>query len=320
MATMLKLPKIGPFAVLTVVVVVISLLLIIPERGKKEVLEQPKVKEQPSGKSLEGKQDSELREGKIVGESGGERIAQIPDVRQTGRTKPTDKDREHADLIQSELESALNGDINHAWTVLQYTQYCSSAAGSQDPIRQVIMHFKDFHDSHPDVPLPQIKNAFMPIQEQQMSFDDWADRVMRQYEECRSTRYLFDKDLRARIKSQAKSGDVVARFMYALWPPPKLGEPEVVRAWEEYTELAYDFTSQNISEREPLGLLARGISYYSRELFSPQNTVLGEAYLLAAEICGIPNSILDELAMPLAQLSANRAQATASAIAEEFCN
>ena len=80
-----------------------------------------------------------------------------------------------------------------------------------------------------------------------------------------------------------------------MWPPDqeKTARNQLI-VWLEYTSKAMDFTWKNISEREPLGLLAFGQSLEAPTAycFTVRNPVYGQAFILAAEKCGLNNQMV----------------------------
>ena len=108
---------------------------------------------------------------------------------------------------------------------------------------------------------------------------------------------MFNQGLRDRLARMAESGSVSARFLYAMWPPnqEKTAGDQLI-AWLEYTSNAMDFTWQNISEHEPLGLLAFGQSLEAgrTNYFTIKNHNYGQAFVLAAEKCGLYNQMVTE--------------------------
>ncbi|KAA9130986.1 hypothetical protein F3N42_11595 [Marinihelvus fidelis] len=104
------------------------------------------------------------------------------------------------------------------------------------------------------------------------------------------------------IKRLAQSGDVVARYIYALWPPELANEDSPLLAQTEWELLARDFIFQNIESGEPLGLVALGGSYNSGT-FTPQNNALGLGLLMAAANCGLVHPPTEKLLKRLAESS-----------------
>lgn len=153
------------------------------------------------------------------------------------------------------------------------------------------------------------------------SFENWSTAQWRRFQDCQASKGLFGNDLRSRLKLLAQNGNAVARFMYAMWPPsPVVHDPEDLFEILEYVDLAREFSMRNLNEMEPLGLLALGLSYRSLGLFTPGNPVAGDAFLIAAEKCGLPKTIGDEMTKYVRRNSFDRAWEASEALVREFCN
>lgn len=109
-------------------------------------------------------------------------------------------------------------------------------------------------------------------------------------------------DAREDIKRLAQAGDVMARYIYSLWPPDLATESSPLLTQTEWELLAKDFTFGNIESGEPLGLRALGLSYYSGT-FTPQNSALGMGLLMAATSCGLAHPPTEQFLQRLAETS-----------------
>jgi len=108
--------------------------------------------------------------------------------------------------------------------------------------------------------------------------------------------------------------------MYAMLPPRNIERnPDRVLIWLEYVDLAYEFTTQNMDENEPLGLLAMGLSLRGLGVFTPREPLVGSAFLIAAERCGAPQVLLDLIGIRYTDGAFRTSWADSEAIVREFC-
>jgi hypothetical protein len=205
--------------------------------------------------------------------------------------------------------------MEDAARILEYARSCIGTAPDEDSLRLIL------NMSAEDLRLPlRISTGILGGTQEFNSFEEWSAEKWRRYNNCHETKDLFGDDFFTRLRRQAESGDVLARFLYAMLEPqgPR-GHSDGVLVWLEYMNLAYDFTAQNIDERESLGLLALGLSLRDLGLFTPIEPVVGDAFLIAAERCGAPQVLLGGIALPMTSGMFERAWADSEVIVREFC-
>jgi hypothetical protein len=93
-------------------------------------------------------------------------------------------------------------------------------------------------------------------------------------------------ELGRKLEDQARAGNQMARFLYAMWAPNDelsllLGSELLI----EFETNALAFTLSNLDEGSALGLLALGLSYSTGDYFTPQHLSLGSALLIASNLC-----------------------------------
>jgi hypothetical protein len=104
------------------------------------------------------------------------------------------------------------------------------------------------------------------------------------FEECNKMRTVFTGGLRKQLDEMAKNGDVMARYLYAVWPPALTFTVDSLESDLEWAQKAYAYSAENLVQGEPAGLLAFGQSY-SHGLFTRENGPLGEAVIRAGLRC-----------------------------------
>ena len=242
------------------------------------------------------------------------RIDQAPEADKDNGKSSAASDQEHAEIISRTLDSALGGNIEDAVSVLKYLEYCNGAERNEQSLNSRIQ----LRGANPYGDLKIYQRVF----NETVVFDryeEWVAAKQRQYQECRITRHLFGSDLRSRLESQALNGDVLARFMYAMWSPPyPKHDPYKLIEGMGYTSLAYQFTIQNINEKEPLGLLAIGLSFRSGK-FTPRRVKFGRILMLAAQKCSVHESFADIITFHLTSLEFDTISTRSEAIARELC-
>lgn len=222
---------------------------------------------------------------------------------------------DHTQAISNMIESAFAGSIEDAAKIIEYARSCIGTAPDEDSLRVSLNMRAEDHQ----LPL-RLSTGILGGTQAFNSFGEWSAEKWRRFNNCNETKNLFGDDFFARLREQAESGDVLARFLYAMLEPqgPR-GHTDGILVWLEYLTLAYDFTAQNMSEREPLGLLAFGLSLRDLGLFTPIEPVVGDAFLIAAERCGAPQVLLDGIALPMTSGIFERAWADSEVIVREFC-
>ena len=95
------------------------------------------------------------------------------------------------------------------------------------------------------------------------------------------------------IENKATTGNTMMRFMYSMWGPEDRASVLSAGTVLEYESRSREFTDLNMMDDPKLALLALGISYSAGNYFTPFRLQLGRAYLWAAGICGIDQSVVD---------------------------
>lgn len=193
------------------------------------------------------------------------------------------------------LEAALMGDINEAIAISNLVLQCRAGYENETVVQNNLD--KMSQTAKQGRPLPGL---FMPSTGGTREFKTIAEYesfTWSQYAKCQTARSLFDKNLRKRLRDMAEAGNVHARYMYAMWVPTQSGlSNDDMLDWMTYQSHAMDYTWQNISEGEPLGLLAygRSLEQSGHVYFTPRHTRYGPAFIMAAYKCGLENQTVDQ--------------------------
>ena len=110
------------------------------------------------------------------------------------------------------------------------------------------------------------------------NLQDWFDA-------CQRVRNTLTQDFREQLESQALAGNVMARYLYAVWPPGELDLGEAFVQQYRWEGLAREFSEANLESGEVAGLMAFGDSYRGG-WFTSKNDDLAMAFTLAAFQCG----------------------------------
>ena len=205
----------------------------------------------------------------------------------------TDIDWENQLVAQTVLESALADNVDDTIAVSELIRQCGRRFDNERQIKRELDRVAlSIAEGNP------VQSTFLSGTGEPFKFgklSDYEEFMWTRFAQCNSTRSMFDRGLRDRLDRLAESGNVSARYLYAMWPPnqEKTARNQLI-AWLEYTSKAMDFTWKNISEREPLGLLAFGQSLEAPTAlyFTVRNPVYGQAFILAAEKCGLNNQMV----------------------------
>jgi hypothetical protein len=212
-----------------------------------------------------------------------------PEVAKPGRPF----DLEFQDAVKKMVESALAGDVDDAVSLGHLLGRCSGKPRSEAEISMSLQNSKHIFsgDGRSWIMGNGDRRSFM-------SFEEYERYHWDIYDGCRVLRTVTEDDLRERIAQMAESGDVFARYLFAMWRPQSLGtevDTKNMLDWLAYQDQALEYTLQNLDGGEPLGLLALGQSYRSSQLglFTPRQMRFDEAYYLAARKCGLQSAWLE---------------------------
>lgn len=123
---------------------------------------------------------------------------------------------------------------------------------------------------------------------------------------CLELGRMFEADYRARVEALARNGDVVSRFLYALWPPPLERGMKHFLEFQEWAARARQFSMANLEAGEAAGMLAFANMMHTSDSFLPPRIVFGRdrlSFLLAAADCGLKDDRTQSLIELLVDLS-----------------
>lgn len=184
------------------------------------------------------------------------------------------------------MAAALDGDLESGYRVAQARQRCRGAAKNiqeldrkiEERMRMVQYHLdngRPIHTGEFDRP----GNLFLTEAENRTHQARW-------YETCRLQRELFNEELRKKLDAMARQGHVIARYLYAVWPPDQLDSPDQFMLEQEWGIKAQEYSFLNFQQGEVAGLLAFAEAYMTSGLFTRHNNLLGLALYKAAYDCG----------------------------------
>ena len=184
------------------------------------------------------------------------------------------------------MAAALEGDLESGYRATRARQRCRGAAKDKQELDKRIeekmrtaQYYLDnawpIHTYETDSPA----SLFPTKAENRAHQDRW-------YETCRQQRELFNEELRKKLDVMARQGHVVARYLYAVWPPDQLDSPDQFMLEQEWEIKAQEYSFLNYEQGEVAGLLAFAESYLTTGLFTRYNRFLGLALFRAAYDCG----------------------------------
>ncbi len=193
------------------------------------------------------------------------------------------------------LEAALMGDVNEAIAISDLVLQCRAGYENESIVQNNLD--KMTRTAKQGRPLPGLFMASTGATREFKTIAEYESYTWSQYTKCQTAKSLFDKNLRKRLQDMAEAGNVHARYMYAMWVPTQSGMTnDDMLDWMTYQSHAMDYTWQNISEGEPLGLLAygRSLEQSGHVYFTPRHTRYGPAFIMAAYKCGLKNQTIDQ--------------------------
>lgn len=192
-------------------------------------------------------------------------------------------------FVRGRIDEALAGDIYAAFEAREARSRCSTVSSDPQRLEQRIEWLTQrarFTLDNGGV----IENepGDSPGQMFPTAAENRAHQV-RWFQACHELRLLYEQEYRDRIEALAREGHVVARYLYALWPPPDGLRMDDFLDWQEWQSLAHRFSMENLEAGESAGMLAFAQAYSSVESFLPRravNSLRAIAFYLAALECG----------------------------------
>lgn len=184
------------------------------------------------------------------------------------------------------LEAAISGDLNAGLRVSRarkrcvYRPYSPGAIERRVAMRtEAVQHIQESGEPYPEHRSFHFKNDYPTETEIREDEEGWRDA-------CRLQAELFNDELRKRLDHLAQQGHVVARYLYASWPPKYLRSADGFSLQQEWEAKAREYSLLNLDEGEIAGLLVFGQSYAGSSLFTRQDRSLSHALYIAAIDCG----------------------------------
>lgn len=236
--------------------------------------------------------DSGLQTEDTAPESFARRIRRGSNTRPKGGENPpsTDLRSMTADnveqLLQANLDQALDGELASAYFVMRARMACERFANTPEELEQRMERINKRVER--DVERGR-EVSTRRGNDMSLSFtgDSDANRAQmeRWYDSCQQVRSMLSPDLRQQLESQALSGDVMARYLYASWPLEALNAGGAFDQQYHWEGLAREFSQANLDSGEVAGLMAFAQSYMNG-WFTKRDNDLALAFSIAALNCG----------------------------------
>lgn len=195
--------------------------------------------------------------------------------------------------FEAQLEDAIAGDNSQAMELSRFINECSAHFGSAATVERSI-------DS--------ASRRFAEGSALPRRYSGWPGRSLdnieafeqfqwQTFQRCESTRDLFGEDFWERLRREADGGNPAARYLYSTLQRLPSERGLQFDGWDEaleHNERVYNYTVRNMSDREPLGILAMAQTLPSNNR-SPYSRFNTAAVLTTAAIkCGLQSAYLDQ--------------------------
>ena len=191
-----------------------------------------------------------------------------------------------ADFTNYNLEAALAGDLGAGYRVGRARERCIDVKLDSGEIeirvQRAMRKYEQTRESgYPsyDSETDMVGNSYPTEAENRVNQIRWHEACVRQSE-------IFSEQLRQKLDRLAQQGHVVARYMYATWPPDYIGRTDAFLIQYEWAAKAREFSFLNLDQGEVAGLLAFGQSFSRFGSFTTFDRYLGYAFYKAAIDCG----------------------------------
>ena len=236
--------------------------------------------------------DSGLQTGEASTESFARRLKRVPNARPAREENKAgaelrDMTADNIEqLLQANLEQALDGELVSAYFVVRARMACERFSSTREELEQRIERINKRVER--DVERGR-EVSTRRGNELSLSFSGDTDanrsQMERWYDSCQQVRNMMSTDLRQQLESRALSGDVMARYLYASWPLEALNAGEAFDQQYRWEGLARDFSQANLDVGEVAGLMAFAQSYMNG-WFTKRDNDLALAFSVAALNCG----------------------------------
>ena len=215
------------------------------------------------------------------------RLIHVPDTRPSADdAAPSTNERDITasnleSLLTANLERALEGEMASAYFAVRAWQACERFSRSPAELEKRIERTNKQveRDVKRGRELPARADKRVPFRItanpdiNRSNLQDWFDA-------CQRVRNTFTQDFREQLESQALAGNVMARYLYAVWPPGELDLGEAFVQQYHWEGLAREFSEANLESGEVAGLMAFGDSYRGG-WFTSKNDDLAMAFTLS---------------------------------------
>ena len=202
------------------------------------------------------------------------------------------------DFVRKKLDAALQGDLEAALMVHEARSKCWTVPGSEKALEQRVANMnrraKNVLKKEGAIESP---TGSSPNQLFETEAENRAHQL-RWFLACQQMRQVYENDYRAKILDRAQEGDVVARYLYAIWPPPDGLPLHDFLNWQQWQSLAQQFSMKNLEEGEVAGVLAYAQANSSIDSFLPTRNINNRrslAFYIAARDCGFQSTRIGSL-------------------------
>ncbi|HET6566145.1 MAG TPA: hypothetical protein VFG52_12090 [Xanthomonadales bacterium] len=188
--------------------------------------------------------------------------------------------------VEADLAAALAGDDNLAAEMGAFLNQCQFAFRDRRRVEQAIERTgRSFAEGKPLTQFRPSGPARKYETLEEFEADQW-DTFYR----CEASRTLINDSFWQKLEQQADAGNPAARYLFATLIRQSHSGNLAFDRWDEelaLREQAREYTSRNLAEREPLGLLALAFSEGVNMNFGAGRTAMTGVLVLAAVKCGL---------------------------------
>ena len=187
------------------------------------------------------------------------------------------------------LDAAIAGDLDAGYRVSQARRKCDYAPRTMKQVEVMVQRMQQKFEHAFD---RGITNTYM-FDSPENEFPTVAENrahQMRWFNACGLQRGLLNDELRNGLDKLAQQGHVVARYLYAIWPPDYLGESDGFLIQHEWETKAREYSFLNLEQGEVAGLIAFGEAYSQGGLFANYDMKISYALYKAAIDCGFTDA------------------------------
>lgn len=189
------------------------------------------------------------------------------------------------------LDAAIAGDFDAAFRVSAARKRCINVPKTMERVESMVQIMQQKFERGLDRGTTNTYTVDSPSNEFPTEAENRAHQ-MRWYAACHMQRELFNDELRNGLDKLAQQGHVVARYLYAVWPPDYLGKSDGFLIQHEWVTKAREYSFLNLEQGEIAGLVAFAEAYSSGRLFANRDSNISFALMKAAIECGFADAMV----------------------------